>query len=363
MKRLLVVANRDPFDQKTWSGTPLAIIDRLKDSCEHISGISIFKYSRIYGKWLEQWGKHFYNRYSGRGLFFQRPLRKNIMKNARAMNADTVLCISEHAWLGDSTLKKYIYIDAVLEPLLQYEPHREQKEKRLFSRVYQLYKKRDIKSLKEANQIFTMNDWTAEYLVEGYGIDKSKIHSVGFGINLNPMTEMKSYDNNLLLIVLRKGNERLKGMFLVIDAFRVLKKKHTKLKLAIVGSDGDGEIKDDGITFYYNKSREITKELFKKSTLYVMPALGEPNGITYLEALANKTPTVALNRLAYPQFCGYGKYGFICEHEDAEELAGIIDDALSDKDRLRRMGEEGQQYVMENFTWEKTVENMKKFMD
>jgi hypothetical protein len=45
------------------------------------------------------------------------------------------------------------------------------------------------------------------------------------------------------------------------------------------------------------------------------------------------------------------------------ERAGIIDDALSDKDRLRRMGEEGQQYVMENFTWEKTVENMKKFMD
>ena len=79
--------------------------------------------------------------------------------------------------------------------------------------------------------------------------------------------------------------------------------------------------------------------------------------------MANKTPTVALNRLAYPQFCGYGKYGFICEHEDAEELAGIIDDALSDKDRLRRMGEEGQQYVMENFTWQKTVENMKKFMD
>lgn len=41
-----------------------------------------------------------------------------------------------------------------------------------------------------------------------------------------------------------------------------------------------------------------------------MPSRNEPNGITYLEALANKTPFVALNRYAAPEFAGYGEWSF-----------------------------------------------------
>ena len=67
----------------------------------------------------------------------------------------------------------------------------------------------------------------------------------------------------------------------------------------------------DGVTYYYNEPRSKTVELLQKATLYVMPAIREPNGITYLEALANKTPIIGLNRFAFPEFCGYGEYGFI----------------------------------------------------
>lgn len=91
-----------------------------------------------------------------------------------------------------------------------------------------------------------------------------------------------------------------------------------------------------------------------------MPSRNEPNGITYLEALYNKTPFVALNRFSTPEFSNNGKWGFLCNSENPEDLADVVIEALSDKERLKTMGIEGQQFVKENYNWEKTVSEMCK---
>ena len=77
----------------------------------------------------------------------------------------------------------------------------------------------------------------------------------------------------------------------------------------------------DGVDCYIDISRDGIVELFQQATLYVMPSRNEPNGMTYLEALCNKVPFVALERFATPEFSGYGKWSFLCEEEDAEELS------------------------------------------
>lgn len=170
------------------------------------------------------------------------------------------------------------------------------------------------------------------------------------GVNLEPYYGEKNYDDNLLLIVLRKGTEYYKGLLLLIDAFDIVKEKVSNAKLAIVGTD---EVRSqEGVTYYHNKSRETTVELFKRCTLYTMPALAEPNGTTYVEALANKAPIVGLNKFSAPEFSRYGKYGFMASEATPQSVADVIIEALSDKERLKRMGEEGQQFVMKTFTWE-----------
>lgn len=166
----------------------------------------------------------------------------------------------------------------------------------------------------------------------------------------------ENYDDNLLLIVLRKGTEYYKGLLLLIDAFDIVKEKVSNAKLAIVGTD---EVRSqEGVTYYHNKSRETTVELFKRCTLYTMPALAEPNGTTYVEALANKAPIVGLNKFSAPEFSGYGKYGFMASEATPQSVADVIIEALSDKERLKRMGEEGQQFVMKTFTWEVVCQKM-----
>ena len=93
-----------------------------------------------------------------------------------------------------------------------------------------------------------------------------------------------------------------------------------------------------------------------------MPAKREPNGITYLEALANKAPIVGLDRFAVPEFSGYGKWGFIVGNNAPQVLADTICDALSNPERLRIMGEQGQLYVQEHFVWSNTVDKIVKIM-
>lgn len=246
------------------------------------------------------------------------------------------------------------YVDAFIPNLL---PLAFEKDKRIGKKqVLSYFEKYDKLYFKRMSLIFTQNEWTRKAISTHYSIPKGKIINVGFGVNLLPYQEEKDYDNDLLLIILRKGTEKYKGLLLLLDAFKLLLEKRPKVKLAVVGTDIGADQKN--VTCYYNQPREVTVELFKKSTLYVMPALHEPNGITYLEALANKTPIVGLNRFAVPEFSGYGEWGFMAQNEDPKELAEVLDKALSDKNSLKEMGIKGQQFVMERYRWELVVDKM-----
>ena len=216
------------------------------------------------------------------------------------------------------------------------------------------------KSLLNADLIFTQNEWTRQGMIRDFGINPDIIFNVRFGVNLQPLFEEKDYSKNMMLIVLREGFEEPKGLNLLLKAFPLVRKQVKNVELAVVGSSVGKGI--EGVTNYVNQPREVTVKLFKECTLYVMPALAEPNGITYLEALANKVPIVGLNRYALPEFTGNGEWGFLCENEEPKELANVIVKALSDKIRLKGMGEKGQKFVIENYNWDMVIANMINLM-
>ncbi len=126
------------------------------------------------------------------------------------------------------------------------------------------------------------------------------------------------------------------------------------LKLVIVGSD---YLKDvcRGIT-----NVDVTgfipwerlQELFDKASLFAMPALSEPWGLVYLEALACKLPILGLNRNSLPEITQYGKFGYLVDNPVKEEIADAIERAFSNTDEMRKKGEDGQLYCLENFQWE-----------
>lgn len=215
------------------------------------------------------------------------------------------------------------------------------------------YNKSLKKDLSCTRMLLTQNDWSGKRFIGEYQYDEKKVREVKFGVNLKMYNGDKDYTKNLLLIVLRKGLENSKGLTLLLEAFPLIKKAVPSAQLAVVGTDVGNNI--EGVTCYYNQPRSVTEQLFKESTLYVMPAKTEPNGITFLEGLANKSPIVGLNKFSFPEFSGNGAWGVISVAEP-QKLASDIIKVLEDKEKLAQMGVEGQAFARENYTWQRTSE-------
>lgn len=359
--KIIIASRGDAQNPILWSSTPLNIYKRVKNKSQcYLLDWSLYKpifsfYCVIVGKLSFIWGSVCDPLLYGIG---KKTIERRI-KSLKKDDFDYIFYVSGDLCISDKMIGKYkyaYYTDIYLPSVLPYYNRLKPFNKWFIKR----YKKNIKEQYNRCNIIFCQNEWTKNEIIKDLSIDDNKVYNVRFGVNLTPYLGIKDYNENLLLIVLRKGTEEYKGLNLLLKAFPIVKETIKDVKLAIVGTDIGSEI--DGVTCFYNQPRNVTVELFKKCTLYTMPALREPNGITYLESLANKAPIVGLNRFAFPEFSGNGEWGFICQNDNPQELANTIIEALSDKERLRIMGEKGQKFVIDNYDWNKVVDNMIRIM-
>ena len=339
---------------RIWSGTPARMLKEFGDLPEvavSYQNILNFPIRKKICHWL-------FHRYefviNGTHSPWMNSLYERRMKKlVRRSDADWFLSVCDNfAPRGLPADKKYaFYVDCCLFEYFHYlqgAPFW-----RAWYEKYYLNKEREYH--RNADVVFTQNEWTRQCLIDHNVIAPEKVFNVGFGVNLTPYLGDKDYANEELLIVLRRGTERYKGLYLLLDAFEILHARRPQARLSVVGTTSRAV---EGVTYYEGFPRSKTVELFQQAALYVMPALREPNGITYLEGLANKAPIVGLNRFAVPEFSGYGQWGFMAEHEDPSELAEVIDNALSDQKRLAEMGLAGQKFVMERYDWPRVCRSM-----
>ena len=328
----IILASRGDFNNpKVWSGTQYHL-KKVFETKTEIHTINWQLNRQLLRLYHVGFMKYFFGCGTSRDPLLQ-PFSRIKISNLLNEKLDTpnfLLFISDY-YIPESLTgytKYAAYFDGFLHEQAKFsEDHRLGK-----NWYFRRYEKSNKEQLKKMKLIFTQHEWTRQCIIDEYGISGNKIHNVGFGINVAPYNGEKNYDDELLLIVLRKGTEKYKGLVLLLEAFKILKQKRSKVRLAVVGTELPD--KPYGVEYYFNFPRTKTVDLFQASTLYVMPALHEPNGITYLEALANKTPIVGLNRFAVPEFSGYGQWGFMANQADPLDLAKVLDDALSDKVRL-----------------------------
>ena len=359
--RICITCDHDIYDKKEWSGTIAALTDQFERRGHILEGFAIkgkFKYFfiRIFRRLYRFLFFLDGNCRSDEFSYFRHNAAR-FRYYLRNYQDDALLFTGEHCldhplpW----NMKSYAYIDRALGPLIRMKADCQPGVERYLRK----YEKNDKLSLSCLNACFTANEWSRKYIIDNYGLPKEKIINVGIGINVPLYLGEKDYSNPDILIVLRKGTEKYKGLDLLLEAFKLAQKRMPDLTLHVVGTDYE---KVSGVKYYYNRPRSVTIDLFKKCSLYAMPAILEPMGITYLEALANKTPILGLNRFAFPELCGYGKYGFIVPVATPESVSEQIVKAFSNPNKLEKMGLEGQQMVMKRYSWSKVADKMLKTM-
>jgi glycosyltransferase involved in cell wall biosynthesis len=220
--------------------------------------------------------------------------------------------------------------------------------------------KLETKTYQNATAIFSVSDHNRESLINDYNIDEWKVITTYNGANLKEIPNFeKDYSNKTIIFVGIEFNR--KGGPTLMKAFREVKKEIKDAKLVIVGSNPQVNIADVIVKGYLD--HETTLQLYKGASVFAMPSVCEPFGITFVEAMAYKLPCIGTTVDAMPEIIEDGTTGFLVEPNKHKQLAEKLILLLDDEDLMRQMGGAGQKRVKELFTWDRVVERMSAGFD
>jgi len=184
---------------------------------------------------------------------------------------------------------------------------------------------------------------------------------VGMGVGkIRPFAGKKDYCNGHILFVAKQGVDGHKGGPLLCEAFKIAQEKIPDLKLVIVGGEEHRDLVNGipNVTVTGYISWDELQQLYEKASLFAMPALYEPWGQVYVEALQCKTPILGLNRNSLPEITDGGKYGILIDEPTPQAVAEGIIWAFEHPEKLEQMALEGQTFCLDRYSWDSVAEKM-----
>jgi len=242
---------------------------------------------------------------------------------------------------------------------------------------------------KNTDYIFTVNQEDKDFAIANNFIQKDKIiniNSVGINTTIKFNPELFSSEDKQILKQKLQINQtekiitfigRLvaeKGIIELIDAFSILKKQRTDIKLLMIGetlqSDRDKKTKDiikqtiqtNGLEkdIIFTGYRKDTAKLLSITDAFVLPSHREGMPVSSLEAMSMGIPVVGTNIRGLREEIIEGKTGYIVPLKNPEQLATAIEKALN---QFNPPDETIRKHIIENFDEKKVLEKQIKIYD
>lgn len=161
-------------------------------------------------------------------------------------------------------------------------------------------------------------------------------------------------DDNVVGMVGRL--ERVKGPEIFVEAAAAVAKKLPNTKFILAGEGSLRKILEEkaallglGDKMIFAGWREDVPEILSILDMMVLPSLNEAVGMALIEAQAEGVPVVAARVGGVPEVVKDGKTGVLVSPGNAGELADAIIGLLSDKGKLKDMGQAGALWVRGRF--------------
>lgn len=237
-------------------------------------------------------------------------------------------------------------------------------KKKLFARVERLL-------ARFTDKIITVSDALKQELMEMEGLPAKQITTIYNGIETDRfntgMVDIKAVRRRLNIpelgqvvgTVARLAPQ--KGVSYFLKAASLL--KDYQVNFLVVG-DGPlaNELKQEACELglqgrvIFAGQRDNIAEIMAVLDIFVLPSVTEGLPLTILEAMAAGKPVVATRVGGVPEAVVEGKTGLLVAPKDPEALAVALAELIGQRDRLQRLGSNGQKYVMEKFTVQNMVE-------
>ena len=244
-------------------------------------------------------------------------------------------------------------------------------------RDYNDYQETVLRGLHHAEVLMTLTEDEKDLAIEAYGLEPEKITVITSGTDINMFKPLEVDKAGLLRsysietvnspVVFFGGRlSAQKGVDTLLRAALIYSKTDEK-PITLIAGDGNlrehleqlaAQLKLDGVYFLGAQNHEQMVRLFNIADVAAMPSVFEPFGLVALEALACGTPVIAGDVGGFSRNVN-NEIGYLLEPGDyktlAEKVVTFIREDFKDK-----VGDKAVAYIRQNFSWDKTVENIEK---
>lgn len=199
-----------------------------------------------------------------------------------------------------------------------------------------------------------------------------KITTIPFLIDINPFLAEGKKKTKKPIILYVGQIKKMKGIDILIEAFRLLKTENFLAKLLIVGSPTNP--KDE---LYYKEIKLLSRgldveflgwfpheklpEIYQQADIFVLPSYSEALGVVIMEAMASGLPVIATETSGGKELIDDGKTGFLVSIGNPIAIKEKIKILLEKPGLRESMGSAGRKKIKE--LMKRVKKDTKKFWE
>ena len=170
-------------------------------------------------------------------------------------------------------------------------------------------------------------------------------------------------NNNVPQILFLSNLIASKGVYVLLDALKILNDNNVKFHCNLVGGEGDISLiqlaqkinnlnLQNCVSYLGKKYNHEKHKVFQSSDIFVFPTFYETFGLVNIEAMMFGLPVISTNEGGIPDIVKNGETGFIIENQNPNKLAEKIKWFIDNPEQAILMGEKGREHFLENYTLE-----------
>lgn len=181
----------------------------------------------------------------------------------------------------------------------------------------------------------------------------------GVNIDCSLICPQKKTNNKILFV----GKDfKRKGGHITYEAFKLLREQGKNVELYVAGpATNPIENSVDGYHYMGQVKFKEVAELFNKCDIFCMPSYFEAYGLVFIEALTFGLPCIGRNCYEMPYFIEEGKTGLLLKQDNPKELAGLMEEVLSNETYKQNV-EAKHDYYLSEYSWDAVARRMKGAM-
>jgi L-malate glycosyltransferase len=215
---------------------------------------------------------------------------------------------------------------------------------------------------------------TSEYqcrITQRYCPARLRVLATPFGVDLTLFKKDDKVNKPPGVITLGfvKRLEENYGPHILIEAFKLVERKHKNTRLLVIGEGSMRKILEeklkqlglgDKAMFTGWLENHRIPEFLNQMDIFVMPTFQETFGVAAIEAQAVQVPVVASDIEGIREVVLHGKTGYLAGPGEPEQFANWITKLIEDPQARERMGIEGRKFVSERYDWQKCVDKVEE---